>query len=248
MLPHILPLIPSHKIYTEAFFGGGAVFFAKDPVRSEIINDTNLMVANFYEVVQTNFQELKEKIEGTLYSRAAYSVAHVIYRMPHLFSKIERAWAFYVTTNMGFSGRVGSWAYDKYGGHVKSFQNKKLRFDESLAQRLSLVQVENNDACKVIESRDALDAFHYIDPPYIDANQGHYGGYAEVDFQRLLNTLGQVKGKFLLSTYHSEILSKYTEQNSWNTKEIKKPITASNVKDGKARRKKVEVLTANYLI
>ena len=29
MLPHILPLIPEHAIYTEAFFGGGAVFWAK---------------------------------------------------------------------------------------------------------------------------------------------------------------------------------------------------------------------------
>ena len=28
MLKHILPLIPDHNIYTEAFFGGGAVFMS----------------------------------------------------------------------------------------------------------------------------------------------------------------------------------------------------------------------------
>lgn len=31
MLPHILPLIPKHEIYVEPFFGGGAVFWAKEP-------------------------------------------------------------------------------------------------------------------------------------------------------------------------------------------------------------------------
>ena len=63
MLQHILPLIPEHKIYTETFFGGGAVFFAKEKADSEIINDTNASVINFYKVCKTNFDALKLKIE-----------------------------------------------------------------------------------------------------------------------------------------------------------------------------------------
>lgn len=31
MLIHIMPLIPPHNIYTEAFCGGCALFFAKEP-------------------------------------------------------------------------------------------------------------------------------------------------------------------------------------------------------------------------
>ena len=31
LLKHILPLIPKHKLYTEAFCGGAAVLFAKRP-------------------------------------------------------------------------------------------------------------------------------------------------------------------------------------------------------------------------
>ncbi len=31
MLKHIRPLIPFHKTYTEAFCGGAAVFFDKEP-------------------------------------------------------------------------------------------------------------------------------------------------------------------------------------------------------------------------
>jgi DNA adenine methylase len=55
MLPHILPLIPEHTIYTETFFGGGAVFLAKQSVKTEIINDFNANVYTFYKVLQNRF-------------------------------------------------------------------------------------------------------------------------------------------------------------------------------------------------
>nr|DAS50173.1 MAG TPA: DNA adenine methylase [Caudoviricetes sp.] len=66
MLPHILPLIPQHKIYTEPFFGGGAVFWAKEQTKTEIINDFNANVFNFYKVLKTDFEELRMLIEKTI--------------------------------------------------------------------------------------------------------------------------------------------------------------------------------------
>lgn len=248
MLKHILPLIPEHRIYTEAFFGGGAVFFAKKEAESEIINDTNHMVINFYEVLRTDFEKLKSKIETTLFSRASYTVAFTIYRMPHLFDKIQQAWAFYVATNMGFSSRIGSWGYDKYGKRVKAFLNKKMQFDGKIFQRIMNAQIENNDACEVIKSRDAEDAFHYVDPPYIDSNQGHYGGYTEYDYRELLETLSVVKGKFLLSSYPSEILTEFIQKNGWYTLSYEKPLSSRKAEEGKKRHTKTEVLTANYCL
>lgn len=65
MLPYILPLIPKHEIYTESFFGGGAVFWAKTPVKTEIINDFNANVYNFYKVLKNDFQKLKSLATDT---------------------------------------------------------------------------------------------------------------------------------------------------------------------------------------
>jgi DNA adenine methylase len=249
MLKEILPLIPEHRIYTEAFFGGGAVFFAKDPSEAETINDTNNLVINFYEVVKTDFDSLKSKIEATLFARATYSVAFAVYRMPHLFNKLQQAWAFYVATNMGFSCNVGSWGYDKYGKRVKGFRNKKLLFDESIYKRLENTQIENNDACKVIASYDTEDAFHYVDPPYINSDQGLYEGYTESDYIKLLDTLSTVKGTFLLSSYPSDILDAHIQKNGWYSKRFEKPLSAVKATLGKARNtSKIEVLTANYPI
>lgn len=246
MLKHILPLIPDHTIYTEAFFGGGAVFFAKPPSPSETINDVNAIVVNFYEVMTTDFDNLKEKIEATPFSRASYKVALVIYRMPHLFSKLQQAWAFYIGTNMGFSCQIGAWGYDKYGKQVKKLLNKKISFNHEIYNRLKNVQIEHNDACKVIASRDAKDAFHYVDPPYFNSCQSFYSGYTEADFEKLLQTLESVKGKFLLSSYPSDILDKYIQKNGWHVKTYNKSLSASKGVAGKSRGRKTEVLTANY--
>ena len=246
MLKHILPIIPNHKIYTESFFGGGAVFFAKEVVESEIINDTNHMVVNFYEVVKTDFDNLKIKVQATPFSRATYNVALSIYKMPHLFNKLQCAWAFYVGTNFGFACQIGSWGYDKYGKQAKKLLNKKMSFNEDIFKRLENTQIECNDASKVIKTRDSMDAFHYVDPPYFNSNQSFYSGYTKDDFENLLITLESVKGKFLLSSYPSDILDKYIKKNNWHSKEFNKPLSAKKGVKGEKRKRKIEVLTANY--
>lgn len=250
MLKHILPRIPEHRIYTEAFFGGGAVFFGKAPSESEVINDTNNMAITFYKVCKTeaSFNKLKEKIEATPFSRATYKVALSIYQMPHLFKPLQCAWAFYVGTNMGFSCQIGSWGFDKYSKRVKAFQNKKLAFDARILERLENAQIECKDACEVIKQRDSEDAFHYVDPPYINVHQGHYRGYSQEDYINLLNTLSRLKGKFLLSSYPTEILNDYTNKYGWYTKSFDKPLSAQKAVGGKTRARKIEVLTANYPI
>lgn len=247
MLQHILPNIPEHKLYVEPFFGGGAVFFAKEKSESEIINDLNSFVINFYEVCISDFDNLKAKIHETLFSRATYSVANSIYKMPHLFSTLQRAWAFYVATNMGFGCRIGSWGFDKYGKRAKAFLNKKLRFDDSIFERLKTAQVENSDALKIVELYDVEDGFMYIDPPYINSHMGHYAGYMEYDYRALLEKLSSAQGKFLLSSYPNDILDEYIYKNEWYIKTFDKPLTAKKGELGKARdKRKTEVLVANF--
>jgi len=256
MLRHILPLIPEHKIYVEPFAGGASVFFAKSPAQSEVINDTNNLVVNFYKVVKADFDALKLKIEASLFSRATHSVATTICKMPHLFDKLQQAWAFYISVVMSFSSTLGgAWGYDKYGKRLKTFHNKKLEFDDSIVKRLEHVQIESHDASQVIESRDSKHTFVYCDPPYVSddvnkkpINQGHYSGYTLEDYKRLLETLSTIKGKFLLSSYPSDLISKNSKKHGWYTKSFDKPITASRNKNGKIRERKIEVLTTNYPI
>ncbi|WP_271730006.1 DNA adenine methylase [Aquimarina algiphila] len=247
MLKHILPLIPEHKIYVEPFFGGGAVFWSKPPVKCEVINDVNGNITNFYEVLKHDFFNLREKIEVTLHSRETYKQALVIYKLPHLFDRTIRAWAFWVVTNQGFSCKIGNWGYDREK-RAHTIANKVEAFKEELADRLRNAQVECNEASKVIMSRDSDDTFVYADPPYIDSNQGHYGGYTHEHFRRDLDALVSMKGKFLLSTYPSEVLNEYIDKYGLYTRAIDKPLSVGNGSKIKKRKRKTEVLTSNYPI
>ena len=245
MLRHILPLIPQHEIYTESFFGGGAVFFAKEPSKVEVINDLNGEVVNFYRVVQTDFWRLNDRIQATLHSRENYHDAQVIYNSPHLFDSISRAWAFWILTNQGFSSKIGAWGYDKRGDSmVKRLATKKEEFAITMRNRLDHVQIECNDSLKVIASRDDASAFHYVDPPYIGSHQGHYSGYSDDSYDDLLTLLGGVKGKFIQSSYWSDTLEKHVLKNGWCYKTVEQPVSVGT----KKTKRKVEVLVANFPI
>lgn len=245
MLKHILPIIPEHKIYVEPFFGGGAVFWSKDRSEVEIINDLNGNVVNFYEQLKTNFDELKGLIDATPYSREVYKKAMVIYDLPYIFSPVHKAWAFWVGTIQGFSNQIGSWRSSTQRGKEATLNfNKKVAFKEELSQRLDLTQIECKNALELIKKQDSVDTFFYIDPPYVGADQGHYGGYTQEHFNELLEALTEIKGKFLLSSYPNDVLDQFRKQNKWYSSDKDMSLSISQT----AGKRKTEALTANYLI
>jgi DNA adenine methylase len=242
LVKELLPLIPKHRLYVEAFAGGGALFFAKPPSPSEILNDTNGEIENFYRTTKEQFEQLKNKIDGTLHSRNTHTQALYIYRHPLAFDNVTRAWAFWVVTNQGFSGKIGSWAIAKDNKTATTLFNKKEQFTTALAERLNYVQLESNDALKIIHRCDTPDTFFYLDPPYFNSDCGHYKGYTKEDYIRLLEQLSKLKGKFLLSSYPSELLTTYIKKYGWHYKEKTKKINVNH----KSEKQKTEVMVYNY--
>lgn len=243
----ILPLFPKHTLYAEPFVGGGAVFWAKPSSDVEVINDVNRELINFYEVVQNEFVDLEKMIRISLHSRSLHNDCLVIYNNPHMFSRIKRAWAVWVLAAQSFSSMLdGSFGYDKVKGTTsKKIANKREGFTLEYSIRIQNVNIECTDAIRIITSRDFEKAFFYCDPPYFNSDCGHYDGYTKEDFEMLLQALSRIKGKFLLSSYPSDILDKYTEENGWSVKKLEQSVSVAN-NCGKPQKKKIEVLTANY--
>ena len=245
MLRHILPLIPPHRIYNEPFFGGGAVFWAKEPAYTEFINDINGEVVNFYRVLKTDFPAFKRELDGTLHSELQHREARAIYRSPEKHTPVRRAWAFWVLSMESMFHIVGNtWTFRKSGRgrlpHEVTLGKELLT--EAYAARLEMANIFSGDAVDIICRVDRPNAFHYLDPPYFKSDQGHYKGYTEADFTRLLDRLTEVKGRFLLSSYPSEVLTRYTAQNGWHTRTIVQNVGAGHV----VGKHKTEVLTMNY--
>jgi len=242
----IISLFPKHTLYAEPFVGGGAILWNKEKSEVEVINDTNRELINFYRMVQQEFPSLEKEIAISLHSRDLYRKASVIYNNPDMFPEIKRAWAVWLLANEGFASKIdGSWGYDiKKNQTSKKIRNRRDSFTFDYAIRIQDVQIECTDALRIIRSRDFEEAFFYCDPPYYNSNCGHYDGYTIEDFDMLLKALSEIEGKFLLSSYPSDILKEYTKKHGWYTIEIEQKVTVARKKA--YQKKKVEVLTSNY--
>ena len=118
-------------------------------------------------------------------------------------------------------------------------QGRKASFTADYTRRLEHTSIFSRDALTVIRRADRPETFFYVDPPYFNSDMGHYGGYTEEDFGRLLEVLSEVKGRFMLSSYPSELLTERTATHGWHTVEIEQQRSAGGGR-------KIEVLTMNY--
>lgn len=245
----IIPKIPSHKIYCEPYFGGGAIFFAKEPSYLEAINDVNANLINFYKQIQTNFKSLQKQIQTTLYSETLYNESLLIYHGQKKASNIQKAVATFVVFNQSrMATPERGWVFDNgTGGSHKAvvYHHKVKNFSAWLQKRLEYVQISCHDALQVIQERDSVDSFFYIDPPYIGAYQGHYSGFTIVHLLQLISVLEHIQGKFLLSNYHFEHDEEICSRNNWVLEEISVPRTINNGKKPNGRK---EILIRNFQV
>lgn len=244
MLKHILPLIPPHKLYTEAFCGGAAVLFAKRPVEAEIINDLNMDLTTFYWMAKVNYRELKVEVDKTLHSRDIHAHASHILNYPQFFTQAQRAWAVWASCKMSFASMIDdAFGYDFSGGMPKKLVNAKDALTEHLCARLENVTIESRDALEVIVCYDNPDAFHFVDPPYINSDCGHYeGSFNEQNMTDLLKLLENIKGRFMLTMFPLPMIEDYANRNEWVIHRIERTISASKTN----RRKQEEWMVCNY--
>lgn len=245
MLKHILPLIPSHSLYTEAFCGGCAVLFAKPPSDCEVINDINRGLINFYWIASVNYPDLKTEIDKTLHSRDIHTHALHINTYPQFFSNIEWAWSIWALSKLSFASmQDGSFGYDRGGTTAQKVSNAKDEFTVKICQRLSNVTIENTDALDVIERYDCEGAFHFVDPPYINSDCGHYeGSFNEENMRSLLELLSRIRGKFMLTMFPFEMIEEYAYRHGWIIHRVERTISASK----ENRRKQEEWMVCNYI-
>ena len=240
-----MPLDPEHKLYTEAFVGGGALLFAKEPPKVEVINDLNDDLITFYRVAQATPQALISMVQGTLHSHSTHKQAREILLHSDAHTALERAWTVWVCSAQSYASKLdGTFGYDRSGSTTRKVSNKVSVFTEELLARLRNLTIESEDALKCIARYDCPVAFHFVDPPYVGGNCGHYANmFSDEDFQNLLKLLSGLSGKFMLTMFPNETLSEFTEANNWHVTEVTRTISAASASH---RRKQVELIVTNY--
>lgn len=184
----LISLIPEHITYVEPFVGGGAVLFKKEPSEREVINDLDDELIKTYRIAKRiktfNFREdinTLDKVKEFFLQPIKTDEDYLTYQ------KIKYCNSF---------GSVG--AKQTYDLFKPSNPYASLKDIQKYKTRLENVKIHNLSYEKVIKKYDSKNTFFYLDPPYMSSSR-LYNGHGNFDYNKLLNVLINIKGKFMLS-------------------------------------------------
>jgi DNA adenine methylase len=256
----ILQQIPHHTSYIEPFAGGGSIFFAKDKVSQNWLNDLDEDLINCYLIIRDYPEELINKLDG----EQATKERHRFYKHEYNpMNTLEKAVRWYYLNRTSYSGIMKQdncyWGYgEKYSMRPENWGKNILK----TSNKLQGVKITNWDFEDVIEQVEDH-SFLFIDPPYFNARQDNFYTHSFVlnDHFRLNDILQRHNNriKFLL-TYDNvpEIKNLYNwtlqmQDKEWNytinrTDDQKKSKNSEsdNLQTKGSRYKGQELFISNY--
>ena len=229
MVKKLVPLLPAHHTYVEAFVGGASLLFAKRPSPVEVYNDIDSGLVNFFRVLRDKwkFKRFYELVRLTPYAREEWD--HCRATWEDCEDDVERAYRWYVAVRQSFSGYFGeSWSsvvtFSSRG--MAGTCSRWLSAIEGLPQiheRLMRVQIEHADWRVVLERYDRPETLFYLDPPYMMETRsgGEYEHeLSEADYRDLVERLLGIAGKAILSGY-AQAVYEPLEAAGWGRKDWK---------------------------
>jgi len=255
LAPWIVRHFPSHRIYVELFGGGASVLLAKPRVHTDIYNDLEGDVVNFFRVARDSGQELKRLLWLTPYAREEF--ADVV-NGEKSDDPVERARRFLVTCRQGYGGSGTSKRYFSAGNWKTASIHPSVspkhtwlnaidgRMDQ-LIERFQGVAIENRDFEWCIKQFDTSETLFYADPPYLREGRNFKHQYRhdfdDDDHTRLARALASIKGKVVVSYHQSAQLDELYPK--WRRAERASQNRAVLVKGG-TRRRTTEALLMNF--
>lgn len=251
-------LMPQHVHYVEPYFGGGSVMFAKNPEGvSEVANDLNGDLMNFWKVLRSPklLNNLGQQLAATPFAEDEWKDALARLKDPSANNSENRVrWArdLFITVRQSRSGLMGDFA-PLSRNRVRRGMNEQtsawLTAVEGLPQvhqRLQRVVLLNRPAIEVIQSQDGPKTLFYLDPPYPKQTRiakDAYGAFemTDADHRQLLDVIRSVDGKVMISSYANPLYEKALSQ--WNRHDFEQ---AKHSGGGSTKSRAVESVYCNF--
>lgn len=243
LAPWIISHFPKHRVYVEAFGGGGSVLLRKERCYCEIYNDLWDTVVNVFKIMRdpATAMQLKQALELTPFSRTDFMLTGEE-NLKHIKDPIEKA---RLTILRSFAGFGSAATNAKYATGFRSNSSrsgttpahnwvnwpKKMEF---LIERLKGVVIENENYKYVTEQHDSDLTLHYWDPPYVHRTRNMKRGNAAYEYEftdqdhiDMCEYAKTVKGFLIISGYDNEIYNDIL--NGWQA--VKKGTHADGAVD-----------------
>lgn len=251
LAPWVMEFFPDHRIYVEPFGGAAGVLIQKPRAYSEVYNDLDGDLVNFFRVVQDAVQRerLIEALVMTPYARCEFELAWKSTADP-----LERARRLIIRAQMGF-GSAGA-TKETTGFRIdtkreyETAQHIWAQYPSNMAalgQRLTGVLIENRPAIDVLLAHDTADTLFYVDPPYVHDTRcrinmktarGYRHEMTDDDHLALLDALQTVQGMVVLSGYPHPLYEDALE--GWERRE-----KSARISGGRGTAKRTEVVWLN---
>lgn len=208
----IIPFFPNHRVYVEAFGGGGSILLRKPRAYAEVYNDMDGEIVNLFRVVRDRGDELRTMLELTPFAREEYKGS-----FPEIDDPLEQARRTVIRSHMGFGSNAlargiqsGFRSNSNRSGTTpaRDWRNLPERLPE-IIDRLRGVVIEDRDAMEVMARHDGPDTLHYCDPPYVRDTRsslmhGDHGYTVEMndaDHRRFAECVKKLEGSVIVSGY-----------------------------------------------
>lgn len=239
--------------YVEPYFGGGSVLLENDPEGiSEVVNDLNEELTNFWITLQNadTWRDFCRIVQAVPFSEVEFGSALTAKVFG---SDVDRAVNFFIVCRQSLAGRMKSFTGITRTRTRRGMNNEVsawLTAVEGLPavhERMKRVLILNRDAVDVVVKEDSPKTLFYLDPPYLHETRATTSDYAHemtrADHKKLLNALGNVRGRFLLSGYRSDLYDDFAKHFGWNREDITIPNHAAG---GKSKRIMTECVWKNF--
>ncbi|MFI5443672.1 DNA adenine methylase [Polaromonas sp. UC242_47] len=240
LAPHILPLFPDHSCYVEPFAGAAALFFIKEPVKVEVLNDVNGDLVTLYRVVQHHLEEFVRHFKWALASRQIYQWLQET--PPETLTDIQRAARFFYLQKLGFGGKVDGQSFGT--ATTSGARLNLLRLEEQLSAvhlRLHQVFIENLSWADCFKRYDRPHSLFYLDPPYW-GTQGYGVEFGLEHYDQMAALMGTMKGKAVVSVNDIPEMRQAFKGHTMKRITVNYTVGAS----GKGRDAKGELVISNF--
>ena len=232
----------NHSCFVEAFGGGAGVMLNKPTSHSEVYNDINDDLVQFFRVLRNRPNELVSFLEKLPYSRSEHERISTRWydndRRPD--DDVKRAAWFYYLQQTSFSGKLEKSGFSiscrTDDNRARSYSNSIDRLD-AFGERFSNVTIENLDWRVLFEKYDKPHTLFYLDPPYLKVGDDYYGHEKDFDHESFVEALHGLEGDWILS--YGELPDGLDEYHTV-TRETRYSMTCEN------QQYKTERLVMNY--
>jgi DNA adenine methylase len=254
LAPKIVELMPPHLHYVEPFAGGLSVLLSKDPAGiSEVVNDLNGELTNFWRVLQNeeSFSRFQRIVTAVPFSEVEWVGARTNRQCA---DQVQRAVNFFVFCRQSHSGRMRTFATLTRNRTRRNMNEQASAWMTAVDglpevhERLRRVVVLNRSAADVIQEQAGPNTLFYLDPPYVHETRATTNEYGDHEMsgeahEELLQVIRSSEGKFMISMYRHGLYDALVTKDGWRRVDFDLP---NNAASGNTKRRMTECVWMNF--